>query len=241
MVYREEMMNVSILLHQVIPMHFNQSTSIVSNANDQLFSSCGNTIWPWLFLHLCYTWLISLYVILPLAVTLMLLNDRFWRWYGGDHYYDDDFSAYELNHSTSHTLRRYVRREVQLILVYLCLAFVFTWLTSHRKVNWITLARWLIEAAWTPHIILTLVSTYADMIYNRLITFDMPDIATTIYLIKGTVFVWMRYAEWNPSAELNDFQTFFFYQFCNELGLHRRPYDHRLRRFMLDPDTSTSS
>ena len=171
----------------------------------------------------------------------MCLNDRFWRWYGGDHHQDVDFSVYELDYSASHTLRRYVLCEVFLILIYLCLAFFFTWLTSHRTVNSITVARWFIEAAWTPHIFVTVIGTYTDLCYYYLVDFDIPYATTMIYLVKGTVFVWMRYAEWNPSSELNDYQTFFFYEFCNELGFHRIPDDHRLRRLLLDLNTSRSS
>jgi hypothetical protein len=244
MVHREEAICVTILLHLVLPMHFNQTTSIVSNADGQIFSSCGNTVWSLLFIHLCYTWLITWHILFPCMLVLMMLSGYFWSWYRCDHHHDHDVidsPEDEQNDPASDTLRRYILREIHLILVYLCVAFVFTSLISHRTVNWITVARWCIEAAWIPHIALTLIGTYANLSCHHLIDFDMPYAATMIYLIKGTLFVWMRYAEWYPSSELNDFQTFFFYEFCNELGLHRIPDDHYLRRFMLDSRTSKSS
>ena len=173
---------------------------------------------------------------------LMSLSHSVWTWYRGDYRYDVvDLPEDEQNYSVLHCFLRYVLREVHLILVYVCVAFVFTSLMCDRIVDRITIARWCIEAAWTPHIFVTLIGTYLDLFYHHLIDFDFPYATTRIYLVKGTLFVWMRYAEWNPSSELNDFQTVFFYEFCNELGLHRVPDDHRLCRFMLNPDTSTST
>ena len=51
----------------------------------------------------------------------------------------------------------------------------------------------------------------------------------------------MRYAEFYSSSELNDYRTFFFYEFCNEFDLHRPPDSHRLRPLMYRHQSSISS
>ena len=71
-----------------------------------------------------------------------------------------------------------------------------------------------------------------NLFYEYLIDFDISRVATMNHMIKGTLFVWMRYAEGYPSSKLDDYQTFFYSEFCHEFDLHRIPDDHRLRRLM---------
>jgi hypothetical protein len=74
---------------------------------------------------------------------------------------------------------------------------------------------------------------YADMKYDHVIDFDVSSTALMIYLTKAALFVWMRYVEENPSSELVNYQTHWFYTMCDQLSLHRRPDNHHLRKYMI--------
>lgn len=65
-----------------------------------------------------------------------------------------------------------------------------------------------------------------------IIDFNLDFILLVVYMTEGALFVWMRYAELHSSSVLNDYQTYFFYYFCNRSELHQMPDHHRWRRMM---------
>ena len=219
-------MNISIYL--------DGSKSINSNDNEQIVYSCVNTIWLWLFLHLCYTCFVTVYVLLPPTLLLDRIIDYLWTWHSYDHESIEDFSIYERDESRFARFRRCVLHEVQLMIVYVAAVFVFTLMMNNRSVHWITIFRWMIEASYIPHIFVFLfVSDYlgiGDEFYS--VEFDIVFASPLSYMLKGSLFVWMRYTELYPSSRLNDYQTYFFYYHCNALNYHHIPDDHLLRRWL---------
>lgn len=57
----------------IVPMYFNPSTSMILYGNEQLLSSCCNTVWPCLFLHFYYTWYVTLQMLCPFVILFTVL------------------------------------------------------------------------------------------------------------------------------------------------------------------------
>lgn len=188
----------------------------------------------WLFLHLCYTGFITVYILSPTILLLDRIREYLWTWYCRDDESIEDFSIYERDDSRFGQFRRCVLYEVQLMIIYVSAVFVFTLLMTNRSVHWLTIFRWMIEASYIPHILVMIFFNVCLEIGNELdlIEFDSIFASPFGYMLKGSLFVWMRYSELRPSSRLNDYQTYFFYSYCDTLNTHHVPDDHLLRRWL---------
>ena len=218
----------------IISMYFNESTLLNFNDNKQIFSLCVSTIWSWLILHLCYTCFVTACVLSPSVLLLSGIGELLWTWHRSDHQRIEDISVYERDYSRFAQFRRYVLYELQLIFTYVSLAFVFTLMMNNHSVRWRTIFYWMIEASYVPHIFFFIfLSAYLD-VWNAPYVIEFDSILTSPfgYMLKVTLFVWMRYVELYPSSRLNDYQTYFFYYYCDTSHIHHIPNDHLLRRWL---------
>ena len=103
---------------------------------------------------------------------------------------------------------------------------------DHRSIHFITVCRWLIEASLIPCTLMNAFAVYFNFEDEYIIDFNVDFIPLVVYMTKGALFVSMRYAELHSSSVLNDYQTYFFYFFCNRSELHQTPDHHRWRRMM---------
>jgi hypothetical protein len=145
-----------------IPMYFNESASIISNANERLLSLCDQTISFWLFFHLCYVWYITLFILFPLVTPLVAIGQHLWTWYRCDRRRIQDFSVYERSNSRLDRFCRYIHYEVRLMFTYASVAFALTWLMSNRSIHWMTISCWFIEASLIPYTLITIVTVYSN-------------------------------------------------------------------------------
>jgi hypothetical protein len=138
----------SVWQTMIVPMAFNRSSWTILLSNEPILSACRNTAESALFLHLCHTWLITLFTLLPSVIFVLLAiqiagslctheyirnNIDFW----------EDFGLY----MQPNRFARYVQAEIHLIVCYVCVAFVSNRVLFHHPVNMMTIARWCIEAA----------------------------------------------------------------------------------------------
>lgn len=213
-------------------MRFNESTSIILLGNEEILSTCGKSLLPWLVFHVCYTSVLN-FSIVPLMITLIMTENRVWSWwYRDNRLQDEDFSRFELDQSKLAKLYRFVLAEIRLLCVYVSIAFLFTKLMSYRSIQLITICRWLIEASMIPNTIILIVGIYILDENQCLMDFNAKPLPKLVYMIKGTLFLLIRYIELHPSSPLNDLQTIYFYCFCNQVKLHQVPDHHRLWHFM---------
>jgi hypothetical protein len=236
---RRERNHCAFLLQMVILIYFSESTSMISNANEQLLSLCNQTISSWLFLHLCYVWYLTIRLVFPLVMSLVVIGQYLWTWCRCDHRHIEDFSVYEQSYSRLDRFCRYILYEVRLMLTYVIIAFAWTWLMSNRSIHWFTISRWFIEASLIPFTLMTTVAVSLDFGYLHFFDFDLILISPFIYTMKGILFVLLRYAELHPSSRVNDHQIFVLYQFCNKSDLHHIPHQHGLRQLMYRLESST--
>ena len=124
---------------------------------------------------------------------------------------------------------RYVLYEVRLTLTYVSVAFVLTRTLSSRAINWITIARWFMEAYLIPCTLMTIASFHLGIGLMYFFDSDLKDFSPFIHTTKGSLFVLVRYAELHLSSRVNDYQASIFYHFCNELDLHCIPEYHHLQ------------
>lgn len=217
----------------IVPMGFNESTTIILNGNEEILTSCGKSLLPWIVFHVCYTCMITFYILFPPITILILIGDDLlpW-WFRYNQMQNEDFSWLEQDHSKLAKLCRFALGEIRLLCIYVSAAFLFTILMDDRSIQLITICRWLIEASLLPSTFLLIVAVYfLDENQCLLDLYEKP-VLQLVYMIKGTLFVWMRYVEQHPSSKLNDYQTVYFYCFCNKFKLHQVPDHHLLRRFI---------
>ena len=140
----------------------------------------------------------------------------------------------EEDHSRVDDLRQYLIEEVRLVSTYLSAVVVFTLLFTNHSIGWLTILRWMIEASFMPFTFFNIFLAVYIGTWNGSYLVD-PDssIASRFpYMLKGTLFLWMRYTEFYPSSPLNDYHTIIFYYYCDTTQFSRAPADHPLRRLL---------
>lgn len=224
-------------------MFYNESSSLIFNGNEQILSTCGNTISSWLFIHFCYTWFVTSQVLFAPVLLASILTDTLWTWnrHNQQQQQVEDFSIFERDYSRSAEIRQYFFHEIRLTFTYVSFALLFTLLVNHRPIHVIKIFHWLIEATLIPMTLLFILGVYFDRIDDYIIDLNCRLTSLLVYMLKGTLFLWMRYSEYYPSSILNDVQTLFFYAFCNKSQLHRMPVDHFLRNSFYRLEKSLTS
>lgn len=213
-------------------MYFDKSTSMILHGSEQLLSSCGQTSSSWLFLHLCYVWFLTIFVIFHLLGLLLIIAEYLWTWCAFDHSRIEDFSVYERGDSRLDQFYRYALFEVRLIFTYVSVAFIFTCLMKKQSIHWNEICRWFIEASMVPYTLITIAGVHLGIGDQYFCHDDLTFISPVIYMMKGILFITVRYAELYPSSIVNDYQTFIFYYLCNKSGFHHMPDHHNLRKFL---------
>ena len=125
-------------------------------------------------------------------------------------------------------------REIRLVSTYLSAAVVFTLLLTNHSIGWLTILRWIVEASFVPfNYLIIFLAVCLDSWDGSYLVDPDPSVASRFpYIIKGTLFLWMRYTEFYLSSPLNDFHTIIFYYFCDTSHIFRAPADHPLRRLL---------
>ena len=215
-------------------MFVNESTSVNVDANDQIFSSCIPTTPYWLFLHLCYTWFITTFFLLAPVMLFVLIGRCRWRHYLYVNRSLEELFLVEKDHSRVDDLRQYFIEEVRLTSMYLSTVVVFTLLFTDQAIGWLTILRSMIEASFVPFTFVNVaLAIHLDVWNGSYLVDSESSVASRFrYMLKGTLFLWMRYTELYPSSPLNDYHTFFFYYYCDPSHFSRVPANHRLRRLL---------
>ena len=215
-------------------MYFDKSTSMILHGNEQLLSSCGQTSSSWLFLHFCYVWYLTWFIVLPLVGSLFMMIGL-WIWDPFNDEHVENFLIYEqrdtrLDRSRLDRICRYILFEVRLTVTYVSVAVIFTWLMNTRSVDWIQISRWFIEASTLPFTLWTVVVIYLGVEDEYYCDYEF--LSPLIYAMKAILFIMVRYAELHSSSRINDQHTYLFYYMCNKVKFHHVPDHHRLRRYL---------
>lgn len=221
-----------IVVPMPMPMFFNESMLLIFHGNEPILSACGNRISFWLFNHFCYTWFVTFVVLFPPVTSFVLMIEPLVTWYERYQQRLGNFSRFERDYSRSAVIRRYILHEIRLTCIYVSFALFYALLTNHASIHLIRFFYWLIEASFVPFTWVNIVCVYIYMHDGYLFDFNCKLTCLWVYMLKGGVFVWIRYTEWYPSSILNDVQTFMFYHFCNQSKLHQMPNDHYFRDYM---------
>ena len=218
-------------------MSFNKSTLINFNVHEENLYSCVSSNLTSLFLHLCYTWFVTLCILFVPVALFIHLGQFLWtlfRLYDAD----DQANAEQLflieeEHSTNNRIRQYLLDEVQLISVYVSLAFLFRrMMMSNPSVHWVIISRWMIESSFLPYTLCHVVFLVYVEDWDGSYSIESGCSVTSFFftfILKGTLFLWMRYTEFYPSSRLNDCQTFIFYYYCGRSNTFHVPNNHLLR------------
>ena len=215
-------------------MDLNGSASGNLDDYQQIFSSCIKSVWSLLFLHFFYKWLVTM-CIFYYPVMLTVQTGRYLRI--RYRYEDPSFSAWLLiqtHYSRDDGLRQCLLHELQLISGYIYLAMAFSLTIGNQSLHWITIFRWTIEASNAPYTCFMVVLSMYHGCWNGLYFFENdPRVSSlTTFIVKGIVFVWMRYTELYHSSALNDYQTLVYYVYCGTFDYDHVPVGHRYYRFL---------
>ena len=184
--------------------------------------SCYRNGEVWIMSHLTVTYLIELtcvYIYMILSITLVVLLVYNPNWYDlvkiiYENYY------FRLDHDEEGDIQLIfiysiglVIKEVLLILIYVLLSYMYTWLVLVDDKNAITsmnFYRWFVEASHLPKAVSTIYSIgTVDNFIRGYRSFTLMAL-----LMKIPVFVLMRWAETQKSFFLNDINAYFFYKLC---------------------------
>lgn len=197
--------------------------------------SCRDTIFTWLLVHFFFTWCITIAVLhIPIisSVTVVALISMVGA-IRSEYFYGvlaPDIRRNRRSIDTSRRVMKFVLHEIKWIIFYVFAAVPFKLVTESGPIRSMTLACWLIEAFFLPDAIYSAaVGSYLNWQPDHFYTNDRELRSMYILLIRGPVFLVMRYAEMHPSSAINDYKTFFFYFLCDTPGLHHIPEKHRLR------------
>ena len=213
-------------------MFFNETLLLVVHDNEQILSTCGNTISKLLFIHFCYTWFVTSFALILPVIVVATMSEPLFTCFELYQQRLGDFSMSERDDSRSAALHRSILHDIRLMSMYVSFTLIFTLFTNHGSVQLIRIPYWLIEASSAPLILISIFSAYWNYIFEYSVDYSCPLPCLWLSMLRGTVFVWMRYTEWGPSSILNDFQAFVFYYFCNPSKLHQMPNNHFLHRFL---------
>ena len=205
---------------------------MIFNGNERLLSSCGQTSSSWLFLHLCCVWFLTLFVIFPQLGLLLIIAEHLWTWCAFDHSRIEDFSVYERGDLRLDRFCCYALFEVRLMFTYVFVAFIFTWLMNKQSIHWNEICRWFIEASTMPYTLPTIAGIHLVIGDQYFCHDDLTFISSIIYMMKGILFIMVRYAELHTSSRINHCHTYFFYFMCNKFEFHHMPDHQSLRQFL---------
>ena len=200
---------------------------------ENFFSSCGQTNFSWLFLHLCFVWLFSLSFVVPFILPLAYFVQNLWMSYRCDRTLAEDFSFYMWTYSRFGRFRFYVLYEIRLIFIYVCTAYGLTRLMNDRFIHWMTIFRWSVEASLIPFTFVTILTVYFEVRTVYLYEVDLTLISPVIYTIKGASCLFLRYAEWYSHSMFNDRQILILHRFCPDLNLDHLIDNCHLKRFAI--------
>jgi hypothetical protein len=126
------------------------------NDREHVFFPCVHTIWSRSIVHVNYTWFVSMTLLFP-TVGVFYYFGRSLR----QHYRSADPS--EQYDSSLDELCQYLVDEVRLILLYVSVGCVFTWLMTNDPIDCVKICRWIIEASYIPFMFFrSLVLVYHD-------------------------------------------------------------------------------
>jgi hypothetical protein len=105
-----------------------------------------------------------------------------------------------------------LKKEMKLIFVYVCIAFLYTWfelVNTNRTLTYLNFLRWFIEASLIPLILIFTVFQYCFVYIMDF--FELYHIFyVSMIVVKVLLFVLMRYAESHSDFVINRFQMLLF-------------------------------
>jgi hypothetical protein len=196
---------------------------------------CPDLESTWLRVHFYYTCIVSIYlgmVILPVSGAFTAI----WLLCRCCPHPEETLMLYEegiLEDINRRNRLIFLKTETKIVVIYLLLASVCTWVFDIGPINSMRLTRWIIEAFFFPWIVsVTIMVDYFDLVMGGSGHRNPSLITPGLFLFKFSQLVAMRYAELFPSSRLNDLQTLLFYHFCAAPGVHRIPADHPMKPFL---------
>lgn len=126
---------------------------------------------------------------------------------------------FDIHHQDDYSLMIIVlKKELKLTSVYICIAFLYTWLPvvdKYHSVSYFNFLRWWIEASLLPWTILT---TFLDEFPSIPSIEDICRLYhlfyTPVMVTKLPMFIGLRYVESQFSCSINDLQIIFFDILC---------------------------
>lgn len=184
--------------------------------------SCYRNGEVWLMSHLTVTYSIELtcvYIYIMFFITLAVLLVYNPNWYDSVRIIYENY-YFRLDHDEEGDIQLifiysigFVIKEVLLILIYVLLSYVYTWLVLVDDKNAITsmnFYRWLVEASHLPKSISTIYSIGTVDNFIRV----YRSFTLMALLMKIPVFVLMRWAETQKNFFLNDINAYCFSKLC---------------------------
>lgn len=183
---------------------------------DHQHLSCINNLKIWLIIHFMTTIVMEFLILHIIILIYSIIISFFYCYWRNIHHFLESNWLYIYHLDTYSLMRIVLKKEMQLILTYISIAFLYTrFPLSDRKniLTYFNFLRWLIEASLLPQIlILALINYYFICPENFFHLYHSFYI--TIVMTRIPLFFFMRYAEIQPNFFLNEFQKIFFNVFC---------------------------
>jgi len=207
-------MNTILLINETFLLLPNQSLSI-----EYKQFSCVSNMKVWLIIHFIISRLVEYMLVLPFIMILSYIVILFFY-----DYWEHISDFIEGNWPDIWNLDRYslimivMKKELRLILIYVYIVFLYTWLqlvNSNHRVTYFNFLRWFAEGSFLPQIL------FFTLIYYFLCVESFFEMYHLLYVpmivTKIPLFVLMRYAEFQSDFFLNKWQISLFDTYCYQL------------------------
>ncbi len=178
---------------------------------------CHDNVKFWLFIHFISARIIEcmFFIEIVFPIVLIIIAFGFGLRNHLSYVIKNWLFTYEPEEGYSYLINIF-KREIILILVYVYLSFLYTWIVlgnTYNTITHLTFLRWLMEALFIPIVFfVTIFAYYVQYIEN---VFDLYEASYGfVIILKVPLFVLMRYADYQPDSIVNRLQYQIFRWFC---------------------------
>ena len=210
---REDMLRPLVILLNMFVARASLNDSLPESVSD----SCRHSIWPWLVAHVLFSYYVSLFISGSVYLVSCFLN---WGELLSNPsvQYNPQPTWEEREMAIKYGCRRlkvFLFQLIVLIFAYVVGAYYYKSIVRSTRVDWLSLALWLIEASFDHSFISVLLSSpmpieRSPTELNNHLTVSMD----ILLVVKMNQFVMMRYAEFHSRACLSTVLLAIYYLIC---------------------------
>jgi hypothetical protein len=185
--------------------------------SESVFYSCRNSTWRWLAAHILYSFFFSASINIFLYMASLIVNFRE-LFLNPSVEYGQRFQGHEQAEAIKYGCRQLKLFLLQLLVLtfaYVLGAYYYKSIVFSTSVDWLSLARWWIEASCDfLHFYTFIVSVLLIPASQTEVDSHFAVVMDMLLVIKMNQFVMMRYAEFYPRACANSIRVVFFNFLC---------------------------